>query len=119
MNFWLYSAIRPSTICSSELVPRVIVHIDWVSPRVKRDEPCADRIDKTGLGVLEIADLFLLRRLGLQLFDHADDLDDRLVGELDRVGDVVLADFAAAQLDHVDEMLGPRDDQIEIAVFKL
>ena len=40
MNFWLYSSISPSTICSSLLVPRVTVHIACVSPRLKTAEPC-------------------------------------------------------------------------------
>ena len=39
MNFWLYSSVSPSTICSSELVPRVTVHRACVSPRVKTADP--------------------------------------------------------------------------------
>ena len=79
----------------------------------------ADGVDEAGLGRLGLEDLFLLGRFGLKLFDHADDLDHRLVPELDGVGDVVLTDLAPAQLDHVDEVLGAGDDQIEVGVFQL
>ena len=62
---------------------------------------------------------FSLAGLLLQLFDHADDLDDRLVAELDRVGDVVFLHLARADFDHVDEVLGAGDDEVEVAVFEL
>ena len=40
MNFFEYSSIRPSTRCSSRLVPRVTVISACVSPRWKMAEPC-------------------------------------------------------------------------------
>ena len=73
---------------------------------------------KPGVGLLDVADL-LLAGLLLQLLDHPDDLDDRLVAELDRVGDVVLVHLAAADLDHVDEVLGAGDDEVQVAVLEL
>ncbi len=78
----------------------------------------ADGIDEAGIGMLDLADLGLAGLL-LQLFDHADDFDDGLVAEFDGIGDVVFLHLAAAEFDHVDEMLGAGDDQIKIAVFKL
>ena len=50
-----------------------------------------------GVGLLDVADLFPADFL-LQLFDHADDLDDRVVAEFDRVGDIVFLHFASSRL---------------------
>ena len=41
------------------------------------------------------------------------------MGELDGVGDVVLGDFARANLDHVDIVLGAGNDEIKVAVLQL
>ena len=87
MNFWLYSSIRPSTICSSELVPSVTVHIACVSPRLKTAEPCtrgrtptcagdrADVVEVAAVGAHAGEDRFA----GDLLFDFDEDLADLLL----------------------------------------
>ena len=77
-----------------------------------------NRIDKAWFGMLHVAHFFARGAL-LQFLDHADNLDDRLVGKFNRVGDVIFFRLAAAKLDHVDIMLRAGDDEIKITVFDL
>ena len=75
----------------------------------------ADQLRRRGL-----AAAFLLHRVfGGQFFDHAADFDDRVVAELDGVGDRVLGHLVRADLDHVHVILRAGDDDLEVAAFGL
>ena len=56
---------------------------------------------------------------GAELLDRIDDLDDLLLGELDRLEHVVFGHFAGEAFDHSDGLAGAGHDQVQIAFLQV
>src|SRR6266852_4695514 len=98
MNFLLYSSARPSTRCSSLVVPSVVVTIACVSPRWKTAEPWVRGSTPTS-----------------QVIDHVNHFDNLLVGEHDRLDHILLGHLAGKALDHGDGRSGAGHHQVQVA----